>query len=170
MAGHTRGKQWIPEEHDPQVVALHAEGKSLGQIAELMGFSKATVTNHATKRLGLDWSRSGDTAAAAQARSARAAEMRAQFELDLMLDAQRFRLKNYQPYTYVFTAGTVEAPEPYPADQRSFQQMAIASAQASQRIADANSDGGLGAAVSMLGRMATALGLSSEVDSTEGDE
>ncbi|GAA2178532.1 hypothetical protein GCM10009785_01470 [Brooklawnia cerclae] len=93
-----RNHPWTTE--DSRILtSLHAEGKTLGQIADLMGRSKGTVSLHARK-LELDWDRA-QTAVATEAhitdaKAARAEAALAELQLlrimqEDVLDVQRGR-------------------------------------------------------------------------------
>jgi hypothetical protein len=148
--------------------AGNAAGKSTYLIAKELGISRGHISRWSPD-LGLSWDRS-KTAAAGEARRQECANKRAQLELDYLDDAQRFRAKCRQPFTYVFVTGKVTMPEPYPSDQRAFQQMSIASMTASLRIAEHDSGVNIERGRSLLADVAAALAVDTGPPTDDDDE
>lgn len=172
MAGYSKGhtptnKRWTTT-HDDELIRRHAAGESLHSIAPAMGFAKDTIYKHA-KRLNLAWDRS-TSVAASEARRAIAAEKRAQLELDYLDDAQRFRQQNLEPYVYQFTSGSVTADLPHPADQLKLQQASVASLRTALQIAEHDEGANVEQAKSLLGDLATALGIALKAEAPAGDD
>lgn len=155
--GHTRGKRWAPAD-DTQLRDLHGQGKSLGECATIMGCSKGTIHKYSGPDfLDLSWDRA-QTASAAQSRSARAAEIRADMELRYAEAAVTYYDAMEQPCVATFAGVEYTLSKPLPSDRRAFAQMSMSFLKASQEIANRASDGGLVGARSMLGRLVEDIG------------
>jgi len=90
-------RRTFTEQNRAQLARLHAEGKSLREIADLMGFAPATISNHA-KALLLDFDRS-QTDMATRARKIDLAEARVLLAQKVTLIANDLLDATERPYT-----------------------------------------------------------------------
>lgn len=98
-------RRTFTEQNRAQLARLHAEGKSLRQIAELMNFAPATISTHA-KAMLLDFDHT-QTEMATRARTIDLAESRALLAQKLMLVAHDLLDATERPYTvYNFGGAT----------------------------------------------------------------
>ncbi|MGI5418669.1 helix-turn-helix domain-containing protein [Actinomadura luteofluorescens] len=84
-----------------RVAQLHAEGKSRNEIARAISRAQSTVSKIA-RELGLSFDRSR-TAEATRVKVVDAKARRAQLKLDLLDDAERLRLRLWEPATVVLS-------------------------------------------------------------------
>lgn len=153
---------WTPQ-HDDQLLDLHAQDLSVRDIAERMGVSKSLVSRRA-RAAGLTFTRT-KTRAATEAAVADAKARRAVLELTLLQDADRLRSQIWQPHTYIEHGGKdyvrVEwtQDEPSPTDKLKLMQAAGIAVDRSLKITAVDSDNGATEAVSMLQRLADAIGV-----------
>lgn len=146
-----------------RIAKMHADGKTRNDIAKALGRSGSTISAYC-KRTGLTFDRA-TTAAATAAKKADAAALRAQLELDYLDDAQHLR-RRIRATFLVFEWGgkdhmyaEKEISEPPPADQLKLMQASVAASNASLRIEQARSDGGVLAAKSLVTDLAAHFGL-----------
>jgi hypothetical protein len=161
-------RKYTPEE-DEQIRAAAAAGESLNSTARKLNRTPGSIHNR-SDLIGVTWSSSDQTAKANDARRLQCAEIRGQLELDYLLDAQRFRRKNLEPYRYSFIGGTVDTDEPYPGDQLKFQQTSIASLNASIRISEHAAGANVERGRSLLADVAAALGVNTNTDVIDDGE
>jgi AraC-like DNA-binding protein len=162
--------------HTRQLKRLHAEGLSLNAIARQMGYSPSGIHTH-TKRLGLSFDRTQTEAAnvarsvdAKARRQAAADRIWAIFD-DAATQAESVRDGKFKTLVKGKYGRDVERELDFiPSDHG--RQLAATLGQlvgAATKIEAIDSDSGVADAVSMLGRLAKAIGLSDEVDDTTDD-
>jgi IS30 family transposase len=157
---------------DEQLRALHAEGKSLGECAKVLGRSKGTIHDKA-KALGLDWDRER-VAAATQAKVRDARARRAELAVNLLDDVDRLRKQLFAP-TVAFNFGgrdntynEVNLDEPTFTDKLKIMQAVGAGIDRHLKLVEHDS-GNADAVRSLLGSLATSLGLSPDGDPAAGE-
>lgn len=135
---------WTDEE-STRLTELHAAGKSLSFIAELMDRSKDTISRH-SERLGLSFSRA-ETAKAAEAKHVDNKARRAALEERLLIEADKV-IDQMWSETLVFSFGgkdnTYEEhtlKQPTYSDQKTIAQTVATALNAANKLHEMNSDG-----------------------------
>lgn len=135
---------WTDEE-STRLTELHAAGKSLSFIAELMDRSKDTISRH-SERLGLSFSRA-ETAKAAEAKHVDNKARRVALEERLLVEAQKIMDQMWSE-TLVFSFGgkdnTYEEhtlKQPTYSDQKTIAQTVATALNAANKLHEMNSDG-----------------------------
>lgn len=174
--GHTRGHLWTDDD-TATMIALHGEGKSLHHIAEVIGCTKRTVSKYAEIE-GLDWDRSRTEAATvARTVDARARRQAAADRIWALFDdaatyAETARTGKFQTLVKGQYGKEVVKELPFiPTDHG--RQLAASLTQfvnAATKIEAIDADSGVADAVSMLGKLAHAIGLVDDVDDTTDDD
>lgn len=160
MASHARKP--LTDVEVARIAELHAAGATRNDIAKDLGRSGDTITRHC-KKVGLTFDRAA-TMAATEAKKADAAKLRADLELDYLDDAQHLR-KRIRAQYLVFEWGgkdhdyaEKQISEPPPSEQLKLMQASVAASNASLRIEQARSDGGITAARSLVDDLLVGFG------------
>jgi hypothetical protein len=153
-----------------RILALHAAGKSRNDIARETGRSQGTVTK-VVHDAGRTFDRTA-TVAATAAKKADAAALRAELELDYLADAQRLRKQLWEPCIAFNFGGKDNTYEEHPLDEPVFadklkiMQASTTASNASLRIEQARSDGGITAARSLVDDLLVGFGFKHPDDET----
>lgn len=153
---------WTRED-DQTLTRLHADGSTLRGAAKTMGRPLATTQQNAN-RLGLQWDRS-QTRNATVAKQADNRARRAALEALLLENAEHLARQVRQPHEYIEHGGKDfievrwQQDEPTPTDKLKLMQAAGIGIDRSLRIAEFDADNGAEAVKSMLGGIASALGI-----------
>ncbi len=155
-------QRWTQEE-EQAVRRLHGEGMSLRGIAKELDRPLSTV-QMSTARQGLTFDRS-QTRAATVAKPADNRARRAALEALMLENAEHLARQVRQPHEYIEHGGKDfievrwEQDEPTPSDKLKLMQAAGIGVDRSLRIAEFDADNGAEAVKSMLGGIASALGI-----------
>lgn len=155
-------KPWTPDD-DTRLRELHTAETPVRKMAADLDRTRSAVARRLT-HLGLTSTRT-QTVAATAANMADAKARRAALQLNLLEDAERLRAQLWQPHTYFDWGGKDHdydekvMPEPTPADKLKLMQAAGAAVDRIIKIDTHDAGHGVPEAVSMLDRLATALGL-----------
>ncbi|WP_433465717.1 helix-turn-helix domain-containing protein [Spirillospora sp. CA-128828] len=157
------GAPLTPEERD-RIAQLHAEGKTRNDIARELGRSQSTITKVA-RELGLTFDRTA-TAAATKAKQLDAKARRAQLKLDLLDDAERLRLRLWEPTTVVLSTpkgpAEVRLPLPPARDARDIMGAVQAAVRSHVDLDRLDVSDGADNAKSMLGQLGEALQIAAD--------
>lgn len=162
---------WTDEE-STRLTELHAAGKSLSFIAELMDRSKDTISRH-SERLGLSFSRA-ETAKAAEAKHIDNKARRALLESRLLTEAEKVIEQLWTPAIVYSFGGQFneyaehELDKPTFSDQKAIMQTASTAITASNKLHEMNAGQNTDHAKSMLVQMQKAL--LKAVEAEEGGE
>ena len=163
MAANATPPRWTDAD-TAELKALHGKGQSLHSIAKEMGRSKDTISRYAAKA-GLSWDRTR-TANAAAAKAIDAKDRRAALQIGLLEDAARLREQLWAETAYATAVGGQEPQvmrwkmaRPIPADQLKIMQAVGAAIDRSLKLADHDAGAGAEAVLSLLGGIATQLGV-----------
>lgn len=152
-----------PEER-ARILALHADGMSRNDIARETGRAAGTVTK-IVRDAGGTFDRSA-TVAATKAKQLDAKARRAQLKLDLLADAERLRLRLWEPATVVLSTpkGPAEVRLPLPPARDARDLMGAVQAAVRSHVDLDRLDVSTGAddAKSMLGQLGEALQIAVE--------
>ncbi|MFJ7620046.1 helix-turn-helix domain-containing protein [Rhodococcus erythropolis] len=164
---------WTDEE-STRLTELHAAGKSLSFIAELMGRSKDTISRH-SERLGLSFDR-GVTAKAAEAVHVDNKARRVALEERLLVEAQKIMDQLWTPAIVYSFGGQFneyaehELDKPTFSDQKAIMQTASTAITASNKLHEMNAGSNADHSKAMLVRMQAALlELHAEEEDSSGD-
>jgi hypothetical protein len=168
--------EW-PAAKTRKLKTLHAQGLSLNAIAREMGVAASTIHTHA-KRLGLSFDRTQVEAAnVARSVDAKARRQAAADRIYALFDQAASHAESVRTGAFKTTirgkSGSekkVELDFIPTTDQRQLAASVTQYVNAATKLESIDNDAGVAEAVSLLGRLARAVGLSDEVDPSGDDD
>jgi len=173
---HTRGYRWTAAD-TAQLIALHGQGMTLHQIAQTMGCSKATINKYAAmEKLSFDRSQT-EAATVAHSVDAKARRQAAADRLWALFDdaathAESVRDGQFKTLIKGDRGADAQATLDFipPDNRRNLAASLTQLVNAATKIEAIDNDSGTADAISMLGKLAHAIGLSDDVDDTTDDD